>query len=34
MDKTRKIGVKASLKKAGWDTRYLEKLLGIALSVV
>jgi len=34
MDKTRKIGVKASLKKAGWDTRYLERLLGIALSVV
>ena len=34
MDKTRKIGIKASLKKAGWDTRYLEKLLGIALGVI
>lgn len=34
MDKTRKIGIKASLKKAGWDTKYLEKLLGIALSVI
>jgi predicted transposase YbfD/YdcC len=34
MDKTRKIGIKASLKKAGWDTRYLEHLLGIALSVI
>ena len=34
MDKTRKVGIKASLKKAGWDTRYLEKLLGIALSVI
>jgi predicted transposase YbfD/YdcC len=34
MDKTRKVGIKASLKKAGWDTKYLEKLLGIALSVV
>jgi predicted transposase YbfD/YdcC len=34
MDKTRKVGVKASLRKAGWDTEYLEKLLGIALSVV
>jgi predicted transposase YbfD/YdcC len=27
-DKTRKIGIKASTKKAGWDTNYLEKLLG------
>lgn len=34
MDKTRKVGIKASLKKAGWDTKYLEKLLGIALSVI
>lgn len=34
MDKTRKIGIKASLKKAGWDTKYLEHLLGIALSVI
>ena len=34
MDKTRNIGIKASLKKAGWDTKYLEKLLGIALSVI
>ena len=34
MDTTRKVGIKASLRKAGWDTKYLEKLLGIALSVV
>lgn len=34
MDKTRKVGIKASLKKAGWDTKYLEKLLGIALGVI
>jgi predicted transposase YbfD/YdcC len=27
-DKTRKVGIKASTKKAGWDTNYLEKLLG------
>ena len=33
LDKTRKAGIKASLKKAGWDTRYLEKLLGMAVSV-
>lgn len=26
-DKTRKVGVKASLKKAGWSTDYMEKLL-------
>jgi predicted transposase YbfD/YdcC len=32
MDKARKVGIKASLKKAGWDTKYLERLLGIALS--
>lgn len=32
MDKARKVGVKASLKKAGWSTKYLEKLLGIAVS--
>ncbi len=34
MDTTRKVGIKASLKKAGWDTKYLERLLGIGLSVV
>lgn len=34
MDTSRKVGVKASLKKASWDTKYLEKLLGIAVSVV
>lgn len=34
MDNTRKVGIKASLKKAGWDTKYLEKLLRIALSVI
>lgn len=34
MDTTRKVGIKASLKKAGWDTKYLEKLLGIALGVI
>lgn len=28
-DKTRKIGVKASLKKAGWSSDYMEKLLGM-----
>lgn len=33
LDKTRKVGIKASLKKAGWDTKYLEKLLGMAVSV-
>lgn len=27
-DKTRKVGIKASSKKAGWDTKYLQKLLG------
>ena len=27
-DKTRKVGIKASAKKAGWDVRYLERLLG------
>jgi predicted transposase YbfD/YdcC len=27
-DKTRKVGIKASAKKAGWDTDYLETLLG------
>jgi predicted transposase YbfD/YdcC len=27
-DTTRKVGIKASAKKAGWDTHYLEKLLG------
>jgi predicted transposase YbfD/YdcC len=27
-DTTRKVGIKASAKKAGWDTKYLEKLLG------
>ena len=34
MDTTRKVGIKASLRKAGWDTNYLEKLLGIALGVI
>lgn len=29
LDKDRKVGVKASIKKAGWDERYLEKLLGV-----
>jgi predicted transposase YbfD/YdcC len=33
MDKTRKVGIKASLKKAGWDTKYLERLLGLGVSV-
>jgi len=28
-DKTRKVGVKASLKKAGWSTDYMERLLGV-----
>jgi predicted transposase YbfD/YdcC len=28
-DKTRKVGVKASLKKAGWSTDYMGKLLGV-----
>jgi predicted transposase YbfD/YdcC len=28
-DKTRKVGVKASLKKAGWSNDYMEKLLGM-----
>jgi predicted transposase YbfD/YdcC len=28
-DKTRKIGVKASAKKAGWSTEYMGKLLGM-----
>lgn len=28
LDKHRKVGVKASIKKAGWDTGYLERLLG------
>jgi predicted transposase YbfD/YdcC len=28
-DTTRKVGVKASLKKAGWSTDYMEKLLGM-----
>ena len=32
LDKTRKVGIKASLKKAGWDTKYLEKLLGGVVS--
>lgn len=27
-DKTRKVGIKASIKKAGWSNTYLEKLLG------
>jgi predicted transposase YbfD/YdcC len=27
-DKTRKVGIKISRNKAGWDTEYLEKLLG------
>ena len=27
-DTTRKVGIKASAKKAGWDMRYLERLLG------
>jgi predicted transposase YbfD/YdcC len=34
MDTTRKIGVKASLRKAGWDMQYLERLLGMGLSVI
>jgi len=34
LDKTRRVGIKASLKKAGWDTNYLEKLVGIAASVI
>ncbi len=34
MDTTRKVGIKASLRKAGWDTKYLEKLLGIAVGVI
>lgn len=34
MDASRKIGIKASLKKAGWDTKYLEKLLGIVVGGV
>jgi predicted transposase YbfD/YdcC len=29
LDKNRKVGVKASIKKAGWDTGYLETLLGV-----
>jgi predicted transposase YbfD/YdcC len=33
LDKTRKVGVKASLKKAGWDTKYLERLIGMVVSV-
>jgi predicted transposase YbfD/YdcC len=33
MDTTRKIGIKASLKKAGWDNKYLEKLLGLGLGI-
>lgn len=28
-DKTRKVGIKASLKKAGWSTDYMGKLLGV-----
>lgn len=28
-DKMRKVGVKASLKKAGWSTAYMEQLLGM-----
>lgn len=28
-DQTRKVGVKASLKKAGWSTDYMGKLLGV-----
>lgn len=28
LDKSRDIGVKASIKRAGWDTGYIEKLLG------
>jgi predicted transposase YbfD/YdcC len=27
-DKTRKVGIKISQHKAGWDTKYLERLLG------
>lgn len=34
MDETRKVGIKASLKKAGWDTKYLERLLKLAVSGV
>lgn len=29
LDKDRKIGVKASIKKAGWDMEYLESLMGV-----
>lgn len=29
LDKERKVGVKASIKKAGWDDRYIEHLLGV-----
>ena len=29
LDKDRKIGVKASIKQAGWETGYLERLLGV-----
>jgi hypothetical protein len=29
LDTDRKVGVKASIKKAGWDEHYLERLLGV-----
>lgn len=29
LDKDRKIGMKASIKRAGWDTGYLKSLLGV-----